>query len=89
MPVANGDNEPVVVAFDVEYDSIRSDDAGVCVRLRHICRRFPLGSHRFVEPGGKGCFDRSVVLAAFEAFDELSESLAGNDPHRRVRRGIG
>jgi hypothetical protein len=41
-----------------------------------------------VEPGVKGCFDRSVVLAAFEAFDELSESLSGNDPHRRVRRGI-
>jgi len=89
MPVANGDDEPVIVAFDVEYDSIRPDDAGGCVGLEHICRRFPLGPHRFVEPGVKGCFDRSVVLAAFETFDELSESLSSDDPHGRVRRGIG
>src|ERR1700722_2641057 len=88
MPVANGDNEPVIVAFGVEYDSIRSDDAGVCVRLQQISRRVPLGSHRFVEPGIKSCFDGSVVLAAFEAFDELSESLSGDDPHRRVQRVI-
>lgn len=48
--VGDGDDQTVVIALDVEYHPVVSDDAGIAELRFHICRTCPLGKSRGLMP---------------------------------------
>ena len=51
MLVTDGDDEPVLIAFDVEYDPIACNDAGVRINARDIVGRLPCDAADILVPG--------------------------------------
>ena len=45
-----GDDQPVIVAFDIENHAIRTDNAGIRIRFYDIRGIFPVGLLNFVKP---------------------------------------
>src|SRR4029077_4812889 len=81
VPIVNGHNQPVVVAFDVEDHSARSNNAGIGISFQNIGWAFPAGSEDLMEPCIERRLDRLLMLAAFETMDEFPQRLPCNDPH--------
>jgi hypothetical protein len=50
----NGNDQSIVIALDVEHNSVRRNDAGSCVTALHVGRAGPARSSDFVEPGIEG-----------------------------------
>jgi hypothetical protein len=88
VPIADGDHEAVIVAFDVEHDSVRSDDARVRIRPYNIGWALPAGAQHLMKPCVERRLDGFVVSAAFETVDESSQGLSRNDSHGDVSRDI-
>jgi hypothetical protein len=89
MLIVDGDYETVIVAFDVEHDSIRSNDARTRIVFPNVGRTFPMSPKRLMKPSVEGRLDGLVVFGAFEAVDELPESFSRNHSHGRVWRDMG
>src|SRR4051812_10115358 len=74
-------HEAIVVAFNVEDDPLRVDDARRRIAAFYIRCIFPGGLARFVEPGLQCSLDSRLVLAAGKTVDELSQGATGDDSH--------
>src|ERR1039458_379754 len=70
----------VVIAFNVENNPFRVDDARRRITTLYIRRILPGCLARFVEPGIQRSFHSQPILAAGKALDESSQSSAGDDP---------
>jgi hypothetical protein len=71
MPIVDGDNEPVIVAFDIEDDSVLSDDACIRIVSQNVCRAFPASPEHFVKPRVESRLDGLLVFVAPETVNEL------------------
>lgn len=89
VQIVYGHNQPVVIAFDVEDHSIRSDNAGIGVSFQNIGWAFPARSEDFMEPRIERRFDCLLVHAAFEAIGKLPEGLSCDDPQDQTSDDIG
>jgi hypothetical protein len=75
--IVDRDDQAVLVALDVEYNSVLADDARVRVDALDVRRRVPVGPPRIVVPRSQGLLSLRVLLP------ELSKRSASDDPHRR------
>jgi hypothetical protein len=81
VPIVDCYHQTVIVAFDVEHDSVRSYDARVRISLYDVGWTLPAGAQHLMKPCIKRRLDGFVVLAAFETVDESPQGLSCDDPH--------
>jgi hypothetical protein len=62
--VINGDNQAIIVPFDVEHNPVITDDARVSITSDDFRRGTPFGPVGFVKPRVQGRFNRLMVFAA-------------------------
>src|SRR5712671_733204 len=74
-------HKTMVIAFNVEDNPLRADDARRCITTLYVCRILPSCLARFLEPGIQRSFHGQPILAGGKALDELSQRSAGDDPH--------
>src|SRR5260370_16515330 len=80
LPVGDGGNQAVVVAFDVEHDPVVAHDAGIADLVLHVLRASPLRAGGHVEPRLKRPFGIRMLRPAVE----LDEGGAAHDVHGRM-----
>src|SRR5437660_465993 len=74
-------NEPVVIAFDIEYDPLACDNTRRRIEPSHIRHARPPRFAHLREPSVDRSLQRCVILVSRATVDELTQCTPGNDPH--------
>lgn len=69
LGVFNYHNQPVGIAFDVEYNPVIGEDTNVAIDLFDFCRRIPTGFFRFCVPSPQRLFS---IRMDFPEFNETA-----------------
>ena len=80
--IVDRNHQPVIVALDIEYDSIRSHNTCIGVALQDIGTGFPVRFFGFMKPGVQGSLDRLLIFAPLQRHYKFVEGFARNYSHK-------
>ena len=74
-------HKPIVIAFDVEHNSIGGDDACSRIKALNLRRASPMRLLDLLEPRVERRTQRSTVASAPTLFDKFAKRAPGDDAH--------